>query len=366
MKKNSFLSKGGIEHIYERDELVNILAEVLESQLYNSVIQNKSSNLPDLRFKTNKEFWDSVIAKRVDESQTLMLNKFHITEWLPSSPGKYHTKIAKEKREWGMKHVARFKDTVFTGYEQYAGNLKYKDMTPIELAPTGKEGMILGGYGSIRLASKNINNKKTFFLGATSSGISHEGIPLVFEEDVYKELIKYFKGNYGIIADIIGSISILPKEASLIEFDPVIPRYCFYVKDFKFKLISKESEILSSIAISFANPYNPYLKSFSFCSFNPDPKDDNLKIAVEWLNDYAKRYSESDKTIITGDFDEIYEHFSNVDFKLNDIMNGRISIETLKRYGKDLNITINENVLGDKFQNISGSTIVNRSNNKPD
>ncbi|NOY96108.1 MAG: hypothetical protein GXO81_06970 [Chlorobi bacterium] len=345
MKKNTYISKGGIKHVHERNELVDLLLDAIEAHKYKSVIQKKNSINPDLTFHSNMDFWNSVITKELDESQTIKLNKFHIIEWLPISPGKYHTKVAKEKREWGMKYVARFKDTVFTGYEQYTGNSKYKDNTPLELAPRGKEGMILGGYGSIRLASKLINNSKIFFLGATSSGVSHEGIPLIVEEDVYKEVIKYLKGNYGILADIIGSISVLPRELSLIEFDPIIPRYCFYVQDFKFNQISKESDILSSIAISFSENDYLDLKSFSFCSFNPDPNDNNLKTAVDWLNDYAIRYSNSDKTFITGDFDEIYEHFPNVDFKLKDIMNGRISVETLKKYGQVLNITINETVL---------------------
>jgi len=186
------------------------------------------------------------------------------------------------------------------------------------------------------------------------------------EEDIYKEIQKKLSGNFGIIADIIGSISILPKELSLIEFDSIIPRYCFYVKDFKFIQISKESDILSSIAISFSEYEYLDMKSFSFCTFNPDPLDKNLKIAVEWLDDYTKRYSTSEKIVITGDFDEIYNHFPNVDFKLSDIMNGKISIDALKRYSKVLNLNINELVLGDKFNNISDSTIISKSKlNKP-
>jgi hypothetical protein len=40
---------------------------------------------------------------------------------------------------------------------------------------------VLGGIGSLRLSAKQVGNRDIFVLGASSSGVSHEGVPLTCE-----------------------------------------------------------------------------------------------------------------------------------------------------------------------------------------
>ncbi len=69
-----------------------------------------------------------------------------------------------------------------------------------------KLGMILGGIGTVRLASKRTKFGIIHFLGATSSGDSNQGIPLCVPRDIYGELAGDVKG-YGGMQCEVGELS---------------------------------------------------------------------------------------------------------------------------------------------------------------
>jgi hypothetical protein len=52
----------------------------------------------------------------------------------------------------------------------------------MEYLPLGKLEMILGGVGSLRLASRPNGNKTIHILGLSSNGVSHEGIPVTVSD----------------------------------------------------------------------------------------------------------------------------------------------------------------------------------------
>lgn len=260
--------------------------------------------------------------------------------------------------------------------------------------------MVLGGVGSVRLAAKYIDSKIFYFLCASSTGISHQGIPLAMSESQYREVIPLINEHGGCLVNLVGSLQIFPSLINHVNYDVGISKYCFYVEDVEIKRVSLETELLTSIAIMFPSHYPTWgdeitsrkflgqelttdlIKSWSFCSFRPtSPR--NLKSAVDWLHDYVCRYTSyrkekssrnpkivpisSDAVPILSNFDEICSHFDNpIEFPIKQIFEGGFNSQLLNAYQQYYKFQINIGELimtsgGDVFQNITGSTIVNKS-----
>src|SRR5258707_281069 len=94
------------------------------------------------------------------------LKGFALTEWVPFAPGRYYTSQAIHDREFALQFVSRERD---------------------EYTPNGKISMVRGGIGTIRLAGKELAGHATYFLGASSSGITHQGIPIALTSDDYRK-----------------------------------------------------------------------------------------------------------------------------------------------------------------------------------
>lgn len=213
--------------------------------------------------------------------------------------------------------------------------MKFLPIDPIrEFTPYGKESMVKGGVGSIRLAPSIIMKKEIYFWGATSSGVIHEGVPLIIEEALYKQNIENIKNNGGIIADIIGRLILLPDYIESINFEPLVPTDCLWVENIKTLSIPQADEISISIAINYSSTKELEKLHYSFVTFNPDNKEKNIVNAVDWLNDYAKRHSEVNDPIILGDFDAHRKYFKNVLIEMKDLQNGNVRPEIIKYFSK--------------------------------
>ena len=84
-------------------------------------------------YKDNESFWSNISDHL--EGEPVYLKEFHLTQWIPRSPGTYFLPKSKEKREQGSMYLS---DGVYL--------------------PAGKEAMALSGLGSIRLMSKVIDS----------------------------------------------------------------------------------------------------------------------------------------------------------------------------------------------------------------
>lgn len=304
--------------------------------------------------------WSDLLSGNYNDA--VVLRNFYLTEWIPLSPGLYFTPDASESRKYAKKSYKIFSR---------------------EYLPLGKSYMVLGGIGCLRLKPRKINNKDYFILGATANGIAHEGIPVLCTEDIYLNLINGIKENGKINVDLKGTVQLLPIEKAIIKQDDryhkECPKFCIVLSDLSIKNSIFPKSLYITIAITFSAYYSNYSlgyfahkgklhrleKSWSFCTFTPDPYGRNLKQGVEWLLGYTKRYSESKVPPIFNDFDELFEHFPNAtEFPLNKIGTNNIDAELLAKYAEyyGFQVNINEIIVGDKFENIYNSNIVNRSN----
>jgi hypothetical protein len=244
-----------------------------------------------------------------------------------------------------------------------------------EYLPLGKLNMVLGGVGSVRLAARERPQGKIHFLGASDDGVSHEGIPILVDSDLYDVVAPRLKEDGACSCDITGKIEVLPADIREVNYDVGVPRYAVKAEEIGLEdKIPREARVSLNIVYSgAAREYETKSRSdnalgWSFVTFSPLLKSyrgkRELNDAVQWLQDYARRHSVQPDPLILCDFDEHMDHFElPVAFKIADLFRGELDPRLLelfqKKYGVMLNIT---NQYGDVFHNISGSTILNRNN----
>jgi hypothetical protein len=369
MPETTSFYRGGTK-VVEGRTLGGILVDLLDVSLYKNIkLKSQKTTKKDLIFASNEDFWKHILKNKAFIGQYITLSNFCLTEWLPMSPGLFYTENAWMFRAEAKKFVvSKSPQTASRIYLDLSiGSRYFTDRKPrskdgfIELDPRGKVSMVLGGIGSLRLAPKKLfDDERVFLMGASSNGVCHEGVPVILPSVLYNTFISELKENCGLRCKLVGKLCILPTDGLPIKYNRTISKYCLFVEQIKNQTRCSEEDILVSIAITYStSPKHLKNKQWSFVTFNPHRSDRQLIYSVEWLYDYAKRYSGVKDPFILGDFDEYKQHFEKIDFSLKDIANGKIDFAKLAQYGSFLDFKI-INIMGDNFENISG-TIINRS-----
>lgn len=343
-------------YVGERD-FGPLFADIFDTLLYHQR-QQETPQSPERPYEQNRAFWDDIRESQLHQGSRVVLHNVHLTEWIPSAPGRYFTPEAAESRQRAQWY-----------WEDRQG----------EYVPLGKESMVLGGVGCLRLRERDIDNRTVYLLGATANGVAHQGIPVVVRERDIGNVLDLVKDHGGCICNVFGVVRILPTELALIQYDRPYRRCAVYADGIEIVKPSEPSDLAVSVAIMFPSDYPTYNdtpenysgngyetrlpKSWSFASFTPDRQDQDLASTAEWLREYAGRYSRQTDPPILSDFDEHRSHFdSPVEFPLRQIQR-QVDPHRLHAYATYYNLTINEGavVMGDIFQGNYGSTIVNRS-----
>lgn len=375
MDTKNLLHGGSVSPLYGSG-LVDTLTDALDTASYKFVQQPAPRAIADSQATTNSLFWRAIRENRAYSGQVYQLKNFYLSEWLPMSPGLFHSPDAASRRamaeeflapEHGL-HTGNFwKEIDLQYYQRHISNRQYfanqfeTKAGFAELMPNGKAQMVHGGIGSLRLAPKRLfNNEEVFILGASQNGIMHEGVPVLFSASMYYDIVDQLKSDCGLLCTLTGRLSILPDRGLPIQYPRSHAKYCLWVEEITRISGISVDEIMISTALTFSPDLRQvHNKQWSFVTFHPDANDRNLSEAAEWLYDYAKRYSNSDTPVIMCDFDEYKDHFDRVDFPLKDLANGHINLAKLAEF-KDLFEFKIVNIMGDNINNNSG-TIVNRS-----
>src|SRR5271165_273634 len=172
----------------------------------------------DKTYADNESFWTDALSPKHRPGTRIILEDFHLTEWLPFAPGRYFTWDAGEQRKLAAKHVAFFRG---------------------EYTPKGKGSMVRGGIGAFRLAEKRIEEGLFYFLGASSNGIAHQGIPIAMPQDEYDQVMPAIIDHGGCRARLVGRLRTVTEDLPQLYFGPSVPRYCFFAEEAKFKRPSR-------------------------------------------------------------------------------------------------------------------------------
>jgi hypothetical protein len=344
-------------------EIGRWLKDTFDAVLYGKLLKGFRVHGRPKDFHTNESFWMPTLNGLMREGMRVRLNDFHVTEWVPISPGRYFSPVAAGERNHALALASREGD---------------------ELLPEGKSHMVLGGVGTIRLKSRFVEGRRTYFCSATSTGITHEGIPILVPGEPDADLLDAFVEAGGCVCDVQGIVRVLPEELSMLTArfpdsnqtrEPIIPKYALAVEDLRPKRVSRKGQLLSTAAVIFRMNFESGTERgsdgdcWSFYAFDPAKGLAGVRAAADWLQDYAERYAkfynEAAEFPVLTDFDEHHDLFSHpVRFPLKQIVEGRIDPAILdiaaKRYGLHININnVNAktfNMHQQNTQNIYGGT----------
>jgi hypothetical protein len=162
--------RGGEERgqAISREDILNQLTDAFLAERYGKLHQAAKPKEADRTYGHNQAFWADALSAAHYPGANIILQDFHVTEWLPFAPGRYFTDGADWQRDYASRHVATDRD---------------------EYTPEGKASMVRGGIGAIRLGEKQVGSELMYFLGASSNGIAHQGIPIALPNSEYKRVI---------------------------------------------------------------------------------------------------------------------------------------------------------------------------------
>lgn len=304
-------------------EIVDHLLDLLETDRYGDVHGQPLSDGLDHQhvLASEGEFWAMALEHRPAAGYRVSLEDLCVTEWLPYSPGRYHTEDARWERRQATRQISSIADR--------PDGTKF-----VEFTPHGKASMVRGGVGSLRLAPKGSSSGLIYFLGASSSGYSYKGIPVAFDANCYDRLEPDIRTRGYSWGSVVGEIRILPSTDERIQYPRRTPRYYLLATDFE-RSSQIDARPTASAQIIYDVPRRGHDgKSWCFTHFKPSRHDSDLYAGIEWMEEYARRNSTTldGELSIISDFDELHNHFTDVEFPIRDVMRHRLNIPRLRQY----------------------------------
>ncbi len=240
------------------------------------------------------EYWRDVLGgdfhvpsvRNLTDGCVVDLQQFELSEWFPRAPGSFWT-----KRGYDLRMEA--KDEV-------------EFMRPFYVhTPRGKQAMIEGGIGTLRLEPHGSGDVKYKILGATSSGNLSCGVPVVVPLNVYEKVRDRLLQEGSVSATITGVYASLPVSAKEMALEAAgvelpaavkswivtsyyVPRNCVLVESILLIENVRPGLGVKGAAWSvYESPERDY--GWTYASFDPR-KDESLNRAVRFLNEYVAQH----------------------------------------------------------------------------
>ena len=141
------------------------IGEMVRSHLRNSYFLIPPISSPgngssvDRRYFSHMELWRAIFDEDLSRTDlNISLDQFFLFEWLPRSPGLYHTEHGRWCREEARQHI----------YKQVGESTIYN--------PYGKLSMLEGGIGNVRVKPILVDGQKYWLMSACSNGNCEEGL----------------------------------------------------------------------------------------------------------------------------------------------------------------------------------------------
>ena len=289
-------------------------ADVLDHGVLDKALRPNEEGT-DRVYLDDGSFWADLRGTDWHRIGRVQLVGFMLTEWLPLSPGRYHHPASARLR-WEAQRYSHIEH----GWRVY-------DLP-------GKQGMILGGVGSLRLDQHDFEGQPSRLLGASSSGTCDTGIPVLFSGIRLDQAREGLASAHGaVLCDIAGHLRPIPDSASLYKHGS--PSISAFLQVEAIDLSRYEDApppwVRASLAIMFGDDLA--WQYYSFATFLPGSRP-SMDRAVEWLRE---QYGLG-PTGVLNDFDEQEEHFHDaaVEFALREVMAGEVDLERVAHYGRGL------------------------------
>lgn len=255
----------------------------------------------------NEEVWGLFVSEQLYDTRRVTLEHFHLFEWFPLSPGKFHTAEGKENR-------IRSADSMFRTSQGVA----YYN-------PYGKASMLRGGVGAVRLRPRLVAGEPHYFMTASSNGVCHEGFPVLIPRRFFGQVKPRLLAEGAAPVSLSGEMRYVMEDLpSLFEGHRDIPTLYLHVDELRLLPAPRSpvTRFAVSAAISFAGEFEGREGLYaSYCTFDPG-RAESLQETVTWLETFyvTGQY----KGVVVTDFDEVQPRFPGTLFGLPDLMAGKL------------------------------------------
>lgn len=313
-----------------RQKKIDRICQEIDSYDFHSVVDEQADlvhlpmvdrhTTPDtdlsLKAQTNVDVWNQYINEHLYDTRRVTLEHFHLFEWFPLKPGKFHTPKASRSRELASLSLRRT-----------ANGIAYFD-------PWGKENMVEGGLGAVRLRPRQIEGELHYFMTASSNGVCHEGFPVLIPRRFYGRLKQRILGEGAAPVTLSGEMRYVPNDIfTFFSRDREIPLLYLHVDQIQ-ELPKPRSEITTykvSVAISFLGQFEGRKGNYvTYANFDPASRS-SFERACHWLEQFYVRQYEG--TIVT-DFDEVQPRFPEAIFGLPTLMAGKLDKNLVQAFLK--------------------------------
>jgi len=260
------------------------------------------------KITSNEDAWRLFTSEQLYDTRRVTLEHFHLFEWFPLSPGKFHTAEARQNREISYEYMFHTREGV-----------AYFD-------PEGKASMLRGGVGAVRLRPRLVAGEPHYFMTASSNGVCHEGFPALIPRRFFGEVKPRLLAEGAAPVTLSGEMRYVMEELpSIFAGHRDIPTLFLLVDELTLQPAprSEVTHFAVSPAISFAGEFQGREGLYAaYCTFDPASAQ-GLEQTVSWLEDYY--VAAQHQGVVVTDFDEVQPRFPGAVFGLPDLMAGKLS-----------------------------------------
>jgi hypothetical protein len=159
----------------------------IDAQLATGTLSLPPEQLPsarDLDYTTTEQFWGDMLAERLRARRFVTLHRVLLFEWFPRSPGLWYTPRAEWSRQMAAGHTLHLTD------EEHSLYLASNPPDPVVYDLYGKQAMLDGGIGCVRLNRRITPHGPLWFMSASSSPHADRGVPLAVTDQDYDAVIE--------------------------------------------------------------------------------------------------------------------------------------------------------------------------------
>jgi hypothetical protein len=312
------------------DSLSNQINQQIDLIYYPYAERHGSAGNLSIRADSNEDVWHKFIDEELSDARRVTLEHFHLFEWFPLSPGRFHLSESKEIRKRARDNLVEKDGEVF--YDPY-----------------GKSQIIQAGVGAVRLLPKKIGQKDYYFMTVSSTDTCHEGFPVLIPRRFYAPLKQRMLAEGAVPVTVSGEMSYIDKDTLPRPFFnssnwlsrtlPLLYLHVDHIEQLKHPRQGVSSYHVSAAA-SFAGEFEGKKGLYpTYATFDP-AKRESLNEAYDWMeNFYAKGQYQG--TVIT-DFEE--DKFKSkfpqqAVFNLPQLMKGQLDFNEAKDFLRDIGLT---------------------------
>ncbi len=298
----------------------------------------------DRSYSNNEELWADVLIESIGAGTVVTLRDTYLFEWFPRSPGLFHTAVGADSRQEALRHTIEAPGgvtaSILTEIPPQARSLLARRDADYVFDHYGKSSMLRGGIGCFRIKPRTLKTiGHVSFMGASSSGIAHEGFLVALRDSLYNQWIDSIRKHGAIRCSLTGRLQSINRKdmVQLFEDYTGVPQVYLLVEELRALRPDRNVEFTATGALSFQSDFEGSSKMYaSYATFHPGRKG-SLDQAVDWLADayVHKLYRGRVRT----DFDEVTRRFEGATFTLSKIFSNQVDLAEARQCLADLHLS---------------------------